>query len=306
MPKDMKLLINYDSTTYVKATIKEILTTLIITFLLVVLVCYLFLQDWRVTLVPVAAIPISLLATFAGLAAMGYSINILSLFGLVLVIGTVVDNAIVVVERVTFIMDRDKCSPEAATILAMKDVTAPMTATTLVFLAIFVPVGFMGGITGQIYKQFAVTISFSVVFSLIVALTLSPAMCAHMLREVKPAERGLLKWFNTTLAKTTRGYVRGATWLARRMIVTIVLLGAVIGACWLVSVTTPTSFIPDEDQGVIFAAVQLPEGATLPRTQAVVRPMATEIGKIKGVRDVMNIEGINIICLLYTSDAADD
>ena len=160
MPKDMKLLINYDSTTYVKATIKEILTTLIITFLLVVLVCYLFLQDWRVTLVPVAAIPISLLATFAGLAAMGYSINILSLFGLVLVIGTVVDNAIVVVERVTFIMDRDKCSPEAATILAMKDVTAPMTATTLVFLAIFVPVGFMGGITGQIYKQFAVTISF--------------------------------------------------------------------------------------------------------------------------------------------------
>ena len=293
MPKDMKLLINYDSTTYVKATIKEILTTLIITFLLVVLVCYLFLQDWRVTLVPVAAIPISLLATFAGLAAMGYSINILSLFGLVLVIGTVVDNAIVVVERVTFIMDRDKCSPEAATILAMKDVTAPMTATTLVFLAIFVPVGFMGGITGQIYKQFAVTISFSVVFSLIVALTLSPAMCAHMLREVKPAERGLLKWFNTTLAKTTRGYVRGATWLARRMIVTIVLLGAVIGACWLVSVTTPTSFIPDEDQGVIFAAVQLPEGATLPRTQAVVRPMATEIGKIKGVRDVMNIEGHN-------------
>ena len=238
MPKDMKLLINYDSTTYVKATIREILTTLIITFLLVVLVCYLFLQDWRVTLVPVAAIPISLLATFAGLAAMGYSINILSLFGLVLVIGTVVDNAIVVVERVTFIMDRDKCSPEAATIQAMKDVTAPMTATTLVFLAIFVPVGFMGGITGQIYKQFAVTISFSVVFSLIVALTLSPAMCAHMLREVKPAERGPLKWFNTTLAKTTRGYVRGATWLARRMIVTIVLLGAVIGACWLVSVTT--------------------------------------------------------------------
>ena len=295
MPKDMKLLINYDSTTYVKATIREILTTLIITFLLVVLVCYLFLQDWRVTLVPVAAIPISLLATFAGLAAMGYSINILSLFGLVLVIGTVVDNAIVVVERVTFIMDRDKCSPEAATIQAMKDVTAPMTATTLVFLAIFVPVGFMGGITGQIYKQFAVTISFSVVFSLIVALTLSPAMCAHMLREVKPAERGPLKWFNTTLAKTTHGYVRGATWLARRMIVTIVLLGAVIGACWLVSVTTPTSFIPDEDQGVIFAAVQLPEGATLPRTQAVVRPMATEIGKIKGVQDVMNIEGINIM-----------
>ncbi len=295
MPDDMKLSINYDSTLYVKATIKEILTTLLLTFILVVLVCYLFLQDWRVTLVPVAAIPISLLATFAGLAALGYSINILSLFGLVLVIGTVVDNAIVVVERVLFVMDRDKCTPEQATIQAMSDVTGPMAATTLVFLAIFVPVGFMSGITGQIYKQFAVTISFAVVFSLIVALTLSPAMCAHMLRQVKPAKRGPLKWFNDALASTTRGYVAGSVWLARRTLVSLLALAAIIAACWIVSVTTPTSFIPDEDQGAVFAAVQLPEGAAQPRTQKIVRGMAKEFMKLPGVQDVLNIEGYNLM-----------
>nr|MCR5336085.1 efflux RND transporter permease subunit [Synergistes sp.] len=232
LPEDMEITINYDSTLYVTATIREILETLVLTFMLVVLVCYLFLQDWRVTTVPIAAIPISLMAAFIGLAAVRYTINTLSLFGIVLVIGTVVDDAIVVVERVTYIMERDKCSPEAATMQAMKDVTAPMAATTLVFLAIFVPVAFMKGITGQIYKQFAVTISFAVVFSLIVALTLSPVMCAHMLREVKPARRGPLKWFNTALTKATTGYVSGAVWLARRTLVTLIILAAVIGTCF--------------------------------------------------------------------------
>ncbi|MEG2184845.1 MAG: efflux RND transporter permease subunit [Cloacibacillus sp.] len=295
MPKDMKMTVNYDSTLYVKATIKEILVTLLLTFSLVVLVCYLFLQDWRVTMVPVAAIPVSLLATFAGLAAMRYSINILSLFGLVLVIGTVVDNAIVVVERVLFIMDRDGCSPEKATIQAMKDVTGPMTATTLVFLAIFVPVGFMGGITGEIYKQFAVTISFAVVFSLVVALTLSPAMCAHMLRPVEPAKSGPLKWFNNMLAGATRGYVGGAVWLARRTLVTVVILFGVLGSCWLISATMPTSFIPEEDQGVVFITMQLPEGATQARAQKISRSLASEIHTVKGVKDVMTIDGINLM-----------
>lgn len=295
MPKDMKISVNYDSTLYVKATIKEILVTLLLTFSLVVLVCYLFLQDWRVTMVPVAAIPVSLLATFAGLAAMRYSINILSLFGLVLVIGTVVDNAIVVVERVLFIMDRDGCSPEKATIQAMKDVTGPMTATTLVFLAIFVPVGFMGGITGEIYKQFAVTISFAVVFSLVVALTLSPAMCAHMLRPVEPAKSGPLKWFNNVLAGATRGYVGGAVWLARRTLVTVAILFGVLGSCWLISATMPTSFIPEEDQGVVFITMQLPEGATQARAQKISRSLASEIHTVKGVKDVMTIDGINLM-----------
>lgn len=295
MPEDMELNIQYDSTEYVRETIKEILVTLLLTFSLVVGVCYLFLQEWRTTLVPVAAIPVSLLATFAALLGMGYSINILSLFGLVLVIGTVVDDAIVVVERVQFVMERDKCDPKTATIQAMKDVTGPMAATTLVFLAIFVPVGFMTGITGQIYKQFAVTIGFSVCFSLIVALTLSPAMCAHMLRETQPSSHRLLRWFNTTLARTTRGYVGGAVWLAKRMIISLTLLGAVIGACWVMVKVSPQAFIPDEDQGVIFSAVQLPEGATKPRTEEVVKPMAAEIQKLPGIHASLSIYGYNIM-----------
>lgn len=295
LPEDMELRLNYDSTRYVTATIREIIMTLFLTFSLVVLVCYIFLQDWRVTLVPIAAIPISLLATFTGLAFLGYSINTLSLFGLVLVIGTVVDDAIVVVERVTFIMERDKCGPEEAALQAMKDVTTPMAATTLVFLAIFVPVGVMGGITGQIYKQFAVTISFSVVFSLIVALTLSPVMCAYMLRRTRQAERGPLKWFNTGLMKSTRSYVRGSIWLARRLPVTLAILAAVMGACWYIYTTLPTEFIPDEDQGIVFTTVQLPEGASQSRTRDVVEPMTEEIKKIPGLESAVSIEGANFM-----------
>jgi hydrophobe/amphiphile efflux-1 (HAE1) family protein len=186
LPSDTEFVVGYDTTDYVRATIFEIMETLILTFILVVGVCYLFLQDWRVTLVPVAAIPVSLMGTFIGFVALGFSINILTLFGLVLVIGTVVDDAIIVVERVLFVMDRDKCDAKTATMQAMKDITGPMTATTLVFLAIFVPVAFMTGITGEIYRQFAVTVSVSVCFSLVVALTLSPAMCALLLHNIKP------------------------------------------------------------------------------------------------------------------------
>lgn len=295
LPDDMELNIQYDSTDYVKETIKEILLTLVLTFSLVVGVCYLFLQEVRTTLVPVVAIPVSLLATFAALLGMGYSINILSLFGLVLVIGTVVDDAIVVVERVQFIMERDKCDSKTATIQAMQDVTGPMAATTLVFLAIFVPVGFMTGITGQIYKQFAVTIGFSVCFSLIVALTLSPAMCAHMLRETTPAQRGPLKWFNTTLTRTTRGYVGAAVWFAKNKLISLIVLGAIVAGCWGIYKISPSAFIPDEDQGVIFATVQLPEGATRPRTEAVIKPFVDGIMALPGVDSVMNIYGVNLM-----------
>lgn len=295
LPEDMKFEICYDSTDYVKATIQEIIITLLMTFSLVVFVCYLFLQDWRVTLVPVAAIPVSILGTFAGLAAMGYTINILSLFALVLVIGTVVDDAIVVVERVLFVMDRDKCSPPEATLKAMHDVMGPMIATTLVFLAIFVPVGFMGGITGKIYKQFAVSISFAVCISTVVAMSLSPAMCAHLLRPVKPAKHGPLKWFNDALAASTRSYVAGALFVARRAIVTAVLFLGVIGSCWVIYKTSPSAFIPDEDQGVIFAAIQLPEGASLARTQEISHKIAAQVQKLPGVKYTMNIDGISLM-----------
>jgi hydrophobe/amphiphile efflux-1 (HAE1) family protein len=295
LPSDTQFVIGYDATDYVRATIMEIVETLLLTFLLVVGVCYIFLQDWRVTLVPVAAIPVSLLGTFIGFIALRFSINILTLFGLVLVIGTVVDDAIIVVERVLFVMDRDKCDARTATIQAMRDVTGPMTATTLVFLAIFVPVAFMSGITGEIYRQFAVTVSVSVCFSLIVALTLSPAMCAHLLHDVKPKRRGPLAWFNKALAVSTRGYVAGAMWIARRTVVTIGLFLLIVGACWWVIRITPTSFIPDEDQGAVMTAIQLPEGASQKRVAAVLQEFISRVRAIPGAQYAMGIEGYSIL-----------
>ncbi|MCF4115099.1 MULTISPECIES: efflux RND transporter permease subunit [Dethiosulfovibrio] len=295
LPSDMEFVIGYDSTEYVKETIHEILFTLVLTFSLVVLVCYVFLQDWRVTLVPVMAIPISLLATFIGLITLGFSINILTLFAFVLVIGTVVDDAIIVVERVLYVMERDGVGSVEATVQAMKDVTGPMTATTLVFLAIFVPVAFMGGMTGEIYRQFAVTVSFSVVFSLVVALTLSPAMCAHMLHGIKPKTRGPLAWFNRLVSKASRGYVAGSLWIARRTLVSLGLLALVMAVAVGIMRITPTAFVPDEDQGAAFAVVQLPEGATQERTEAVMEKLVPQLERIPGVKFVMNIVGYSLL-----------
>jgi hydrophobe/amphiphile efflux-1 (HAE1) family protein len=295
LPEDVEFVIGYDSTDFVKATILEIITTLAITFTLVVSLCYLFLQDWRVTLVPVAAIPISLIATFIGLFVLGFSINILTLFGLVLVIGTVVDDAIIVVERVIFVMERDKVNSVDATIQAMKDVSGPMTATTMVFLAIFVPVTFMQSITGVIYRQFAVTISFSVVFSLIVALTLSPAMCAHMLDNVRPKTRGPLAWFNKGVSLSTKGYVRGAMWIARKTVVTLLLFAAVLGASYYMYSRTRTEFIPEEDQGVIMAMIQLPEGASQNRTREVVGRLVSQSRGLPGVKYIMSVDGFSMM-----------
>ncbi|MDR3353553.1 MAG: efflux RND transporter permease subunit [Synergistaceae bacterium] len=295
LPSDMEFVVGYDSTDFVRATVTEILWTLFLTFLLVVLVCYLFLQDWRVTLVPVAAIPISILATFIGLKLLDFSINILTLFGLVLVIGTVVDDAIIVVERVLFIMERDEIPPMEATEQAMRDITGPMTATTLIFLAIFVPVAFMTGITGVIYRQFAVTIAFAVVFSLVVALTLSPAMCAHMLGNIRPKRRGPLAWFNKAVTLSTRGYVAVAVGIARRTILTLLFFGAVAGASYWMLGMTRSSFIPDEDQGAAFSAIQLPEGASQGRTRAVMDKFIKEVSAIPGVALIGRIEGFSIM-----------
>lgn len=295
LPSDTEFIMGYDTTDYVRATIEEILLTLILTFSLVVFVCYIFLQDWRSTLVPVAAIPISLLATFTGLIVLDFSINILTLFAFVLVIGTVVDDAIIVVERVLYIMERDKINSYDASVQAMKDVAGPMTATTLVFLAIFVPVAFMGGMTGVIYRQFAVTVAFSVMFSLIVAMTLSPAMCAFLLKDVKPKTRGPLAWFNQLVSKSTRAYVAGSMWIARRTLVTLGLFALAVGVSLAVIKVTPTAFVPDEDQGAVFMSIQLPEGASKSRTDELLAKLIPQVREVPGVKFVMNIVGFNIM-----------
>ncbi len=294
-PEDMTYTIGYDSTDYIKASIEEVVFTLVLTFILVVLVCYVFLQDWRATLVPSLTIPVSLLATFAVMLALGYSINMLTLFGLVLAIGLVVDDAIVVVERVLYLMETEGLAPKQATIRAMEEVSSAIVATTLVLLAIFVPVAFMGGITGLIYQQFAITISTSVSFSSLNALTLSPALCATLLRPLKPAQRGPLLWFNKLIGKSRDTYVAIIAIIARKVSVIALLLGLIaVGVYGFLSISQ-TSFIPSEDQGVIMLNVQLPEGASRVRTQQFVDEIFPLIKEEEGVDNVMIVVGVSMI-----------
>ncbi|MCK5804297.1 MAG: efflux RND transporter permease subunit, partial [Lentisphaeria bacterium] len=294
-PEDFSGFVMIDITEFVRMSIKEVVVTLFLTFSLVVLVCYVFLQDWRATLIPTVAIPVSLLSTFTVLAAFGYSINLLTLFALVLVIGTVVDNAIVVVERVIHVMEFEGLDQKAATVKAMRDISGAMVASTLVLLAIFVPIAFMGGMSGRIYRQFAVSCSAAVTFSLLVALTLSPALCATLLRIPKPIKRGPLAWFNTILDRSRRGYVTVSVWVARRTAVTIVSLLLVMGMSWLLFSVTPTAFIPDEDQGVVFVNIQLPEGATLARTRKVLERITPWVLETPGVHASMNVAGFSMV-----------
>ena len=295
-PDDMVATIPYDATDYVRHCIDEIKITLFITFGLVVLVCYLFLQDWRATLIPLITIPVSLCSTFILMAALGYSINILTLFGLVLAIGVVVDDCIVVVERVQFLIETRGLNAKEATIQAMSDVTGAVIATTLVLLGIFVPVGFMTGITGRIYQQFSVTLSAAVCFSTLCALTLAPALCSLLLHEARPYRHGPLAWFNTGINKFKSLFVVVARGLARR----IVLAGLLLAVAVLLTVqafkSTPTSFLPDEDQRCLFAAVELPEGTTSARSQDVTRRAVQAILSLTNeVNSVLSINGMSLV-----------
>ena len=294
-PEDFQIDITYDATLYIEASIEEVIFTLVLTFALVIAVCYIFLQDWRATLVPSLTIPVSLFATFAVMLALGYSINLLTLFGLVLAIGLVVDDAIVVVERVLYLMETEKLSPKEATIKAMEQVSSAVVATTLVLLAIFVPVGFMGGITGKIYQQFAITISTAVAFSSINALTLSPALCATLLRPLKEVKSGPLHWFNVGLNKTRNRYIAIIAIVARKVSVIAVILGLLIAGNFALLKMSQSSFIPNEDQGVILANFQLPEGASLERTRKLIKELYPTMKNEEGVNSVMTILGYSLI-----------
>jgi hydrophobe/amphiphile efflux-1 (HAE1) family protein len=295
-PADMEFVTPYDATVYVRSCIKEIVVTLAVTFLLVVFVCYLFLQDWRATLIPCLTIPVSLCSTFILMAALGYSINILTLFGLVLAIGVVVDDCIVVVERVQYLIETRGLNAKEAAIQAMSDVTGAVIATTLVLLGIFVPVGFMTGITGRIYQQFSVTLSAAVCFSTVCALTLAPALCSLLLHEARPFKRGPLAWFNAGVEKFKGIFVGLARWLASRLFLTAVLLAlAVILTVYMFS-KTQTSFLPEEDQSVVFCMCEMPEGTTRSRSQAVTM-RATELllETYKEVNSILAINGISMV-----------
>ena len=295
-PDDMDYTVAYDATDYVRRCIREIVNTLAITFALVVLVCYIFLQDWRATLIPCLTIPVSLCSTFILMAVMGYSINILTLFGLVLAIGVVVDDCIVVVERVQFLIETRGLNAKEATIQAMSDVTGAVIATTLVLLGIFVPIGFMSGITGRIYQQFSVTLSAAVCFSTVCALTLAPALCSLLLHEARPYKHGPLAWFNWAIDHFKGFFVRCAKFLAARLLLTGMLLALTVLLTVQAFMGTSTSFLPQEDQGVIFGSVELPEGMTRPQTEAVVI-RATELLKreVPEVTNVLAVVGMSMI-----------
>jgi hydrophobe/amphiphile efflux-1 (HAE1) family protein len=262
----------YDTTRFVEVSIREVVKTLAEAMALVFLVVFLFLQNWRATLIPFAAVPVSLLGTFAGLSLLGYSINTLTLFGMVLSIGIVVDDAIVVLENVERIMREEKLSAREAAIKAMSEVTGPVVAIVLVLCSVFVPVAFLGGLTGELYRQFAVTITIAVVISGFVALTLTPALCVLLFRHGHHRPPGaFFRWFNAWFARVTVRYADGVAWMLRRAVVGLALFAVmVVATAWLWR-NTPTSLVPDEDTGYYIGAVFLPDGATLQRTDAVVR-----------------------------------
>lgn len=243
--------------------------TLVIAVFLVIAITYLFLQDWRSTIVPTLAIPVSLIGTFAVLLAIGYTINLITLFGLILAIGIVVDDAIVVIENVSRLMDEEHLDPKQAAVKSMEEVTGPVVATTAVLLAMFIPICFLPGITGEMYRQFGITIAVSVLISSINALTLSPALCSILLKPVDKNRKKffLFRWFNDGFEKVTDGYVHLVKVIVRRALFALALFGAIVFGCYWFYMNLPTGFIPNEDQGKLFVNIQLPDAASLDRTQ---------------------------------------
>ncbi|MFQ3223818.1 MAG: HAE1 family hydrophobic/amphiphilic exporter-1 [Lentimonas sp.] len=305
-PPDMAYSIVLDATLPVKASMEEIVHTLAEAIILVLLVVYLFLQSFRATIIPMCTVPVSLLGAFILFPAMGFSVNVLTMFGLVLAIGIVVDDAIVVVEAVQHHIELGK-EPHEATRQAMKEVSGPVIAIGLVLCAVFVPVAFMGGVTGQLYSQFALTIAIAVVFSVINALTLSPALCAMLLR--KPTESHgpiakFFKLFNRAFDWITNKYGSIVGALVKKATRSMLLLVAVVVGIWMLGKHVPGGFIPDEDKGYLFVAIELPAGASLQRSDEVLKQVEAIISATEGVESNLALCGFNILNSLNFSNAA--
>ena len=293
-PPGVKYDIPYDTTRFIEVSIKEVAETLIIAMVLVVLVVYLFLQSWRATLIPAVAVPVSLIGALAGMQALGFSINTLTLFGMVLAIGIVVDDAIVVVENVERHMERGFAPKEAAK-QAMEEVTGPIIAIVLVLAAVFVPVGFLGGITGQLYKQFAITIAISVTISGFVALTLSPALCALVLKPGHGPRTGFFRQFNRFFDWTRDRYSATAGRVIKRAVLALAVFGIVITLSVMLFRLIPASFLPEEDQGYFITMVQLPDGASLQRTTEVMGKLEKYFLSIPVIHSTDALVGQNFV-----------
>jgi hydrophobe/amphiphile efflux-1 (HAE1) family protein len=293
-PEGVDYAIPFDTTRFVDASIKEVNTTIFEAALLVLAVVFLFLQTWRATVIPMIAVPVSLIGAFAGLWLVGFTINTLTLFALVLAIGIVVDDAIVVLENVERLMREQNMPAFEAAIEAMREVQGAVVAIVLVLCAVFVPVAFLGGIAGALYRQFAVTLTFSVLISGFIALTLTPALCAILMKKGHHESR-IFRPFNVGFAWTTARFLDAVGLLLRRPLLSLLAFLGILALCVLLFLRVPSSFVPTEDQGYIFGNVQLPDGATLERT----REVASQLGKIvqsePGVQNTMVINGFDLL-----------
>jgi HAE1 family hydrophobic/amphiphilic exporter-1 len=302
-PQDVDYVVSLDTTESVTEGMREIILTLVIAIALVILVVYVFLQGWRATLIPLLAVPVSLVGTFVFFPLFGFSINTLSLFGLVLAIGLVVDDAIVVVEAVERHIE-EGLAPREAALKAMEEISGPVIGIALVLSAVFVPTAFIPGITGRLYQQFAVTIAIAVILSAFNALTLSPALSALLLRPKKES-RGLLRrffdWFNRVFGRGTDGYIRLSGALIRKSAIAVAMIVVFGVAAGLLSNKVPTSFLPDEDQGYVFLHLQLPEAASLERTDEVCRKIEAVLAKTPGVKYTTTVVGFSLLSFVRTS-----
>ena len=294
-PEGIDYQIPFDTTKFIKVSVEEVIHTFIEAIVLVVAVVFVFLQNWRATLIPVVAVPISIIGTFAGMYRFGFSINLLTMFGLVLAIGIVVDDAIVVLENVECIMSTERLPPRQAAIEAMGEVTGPVIAIVLVLCTVFVPVTFMGGLAGEMYEQFAVTIAISVTISGIVALTLTPALCALILKPGHQQPALPFRLFNSAFDRLTAGYTAGVRFLVRRVAVGLLISAGVIGATGYLFMTIPGSLVPDEDQRVLFSIAVLPPAASLSRTQAVVDAASQNFQNHPAVDNVFAVSGFDLL-----------
>ncbi|WP_421174264.1 efflux RND transporter permease subunit [Aeromonas enteropelogenes] len=294
-PDDLVYDIAYDSTEYVETSIDEVYETLLIAVLLVTFVVYVFLQNWRATIIPTIAIPVSIIATFAVMALMGMTINTISLFGLILAIGIVVDDAIIVVENVERVIHEEHLPPVPATLQAMKEVTGPVLATTLILLAVFVPVALLPGISGRMFNQFAVTICVSVLISAINALSLTPALCALMLKSSHSQPIAPLRAFNRGFAALTRKYQGLVGFLSRRLVLSVAIYGALITVLTFAFMTVPSAFVPNEDKGVFMVEMRLPDAAALQRTAPLMEKYVNELRQLDGVENVVSVAGFSVI-----------
>lgn len=294
-PEGMEYTTPYDTTPFVTESIAEVLKTLGAAMVLVFIVVYLFLQSWRATIIPMLAVPVSLIGTMAGLHLLGYSINTLTLFGMVLAIGIVVDDAIVVLENVERLMNEEGMSPTDAAVEAMHEVTGPVIAIVLVLVAAFGPVAFLGGLAGELYRQFSVTISIAVVLSGVVALTLTPALCALLLKPGAENHHPFFLWFNGAFLRLTKHYTNGVTFFLKRAVLGIALFGGMVLITGLLWKIVPGGLVPDEDQGYFLGAAIMPDGASLDRTDAMVRQVEEIMKSEKNIDTTFALVGLDFL-----------